>query len=60
METLKAKRAWTGVLQTIRDHKCQLRLLYPEKLFNTVDGERKTFQGKTKFKQYLSKSSALQ
>ena len=60
METLKARKAWTGVLQTIRDHRCLLRLLYPEKLSNTVDGEKKTSQGKTKSKQYLSKSSALQ
>jgi hypothetical protein len=29
---MKAKRAWTDVIQTLREHKCQLRLLYPAKL----------------------------
>ena len=27
-ETLKARRAWAEVLQTLKDHKCQSRLLY--------------------------------
>jgi hypothetical protein len=31
-ETLKARRAWTGLMQTLREHKCQPRLLCPEKL----------------------------
>ena len=26
-ETLKARRAWTEVMQTLREHKCQLRIL---------------------------------
>jgi hypothetical protein len=31
-ETMKAKRSWTDVIQTLREHKCQDRLLYPAKL----------------------------
>jgi hypothetical protein len=31
METLKARRASAEVLQTLRDHRCQSRLLYTAK-----------------------------
>jgi hypothetical protein len=31
-ETMKAKRSWADVIQTLREHKCQPRLLYPAKL----------------------------
>jgi hypothetical protein len=48
-ETMKARRSWTDVIQTPREHKCQLRLLYPAKLLNTIDGETKVFHDKTKF-----------
>jgi hypothetical protein len=36
------------------------RLLYPEKLLNTIDGEKKIFHDKVKFTQYLSTNPALQ
>jgi hypothetical protein len=36
-ETMKARRSWANVLQTIREYKCQPRLLYPEKLSITID-----------------------
>jgi hypothetical protein len=42
-----------------RDHKCHPRPQYP-KFSITIDGESKTFPDKTKFKQYLSKTPALQ
>jgi hypothetical protein len=57
---MKARKAWSEVMQTLREYNCQLRLLYPAKLSNNIDGENKIFQGKTKFKQYLSTNSALQ
>jgi hypothetical protein len=38
-ETLKARRSWTDVIQTLRELKCQPRLLYPAKLSITIDGE---------------------
>jgi hypothetical protein len=59
-ETMKAKRAWTNVIQTVRVHKCQPRLLYPAKLSITIDGETKVFHHKTKFRHYLSMNPALQ
>ena len=59
-ETMKARRSWTDVMQTLREHKCQPRLLYPTKLSITIDGETKVFHDKTKFKHYLSTNPALQ
>jgi hypothetical protein len=53
-ETMKARRSWTDVIQTLREHKCQPRLLYPAKLSMTIDGETKVLHDKTKFIQYLS------
>jgi predicted ribosome quality control (RQC) complex YloA/Tae2 family protein len=31
-ETMKARRSWTHVIQTLRENKCQHRLIYPAKL----------------------------
>ena len=59
-ETMKARRAWTDDIQTLREHKCQPRLLYPAKLSITIDGETKVFHDKTKSTQYLSTNPALQ
>ena len=57
---MKARRAWTDVIQTLREHKCQPRLIYTAKLSITIDGETKVFHNKTKFTQYLSTNPALQ
>jgi hypothetical protein len=57
---MKAKRSWEDVIQTLREHECQPRLLYPAKLSSTIDGEAKVFHDKTKFRQYLSTNAALQ
>jgi hypothetical protein len=57
---MKARRAWTDVIQTLREHKCQPRLLYPAKLSMTIDVETKVFYDKTKFTHYLSMNPALQ
>jgi hypothetical protein len=59
-ETMKARRAWTDVIQTLREHKCQPKLLCPAKLSITIDGETKVFHDKAKFTQYLSMNPALQ
>ena len=59
-ETMKARRSWTDVIQKLREHKCQPRLLHPAKLSVTIDGETKVLHGKTKFTQYLSTNPALQ
>ena len=47
-------------MQTLREHKCQPRLLYPAKLSINIDGEIKIFHDKTKFTQYLYTNPALQ
>jgi hypothetical protein len=59
-ETMKTRRSWANVIQTLREHKCQPRLLYPAKLSITIDGETKIFHDKTKFTQYLSTSPTHQ
>jgi hypothetical protein len=58
--TMKARRSWADVIQTLREQKCQPRLLYPAKLSITIGGETKVFHDKTKFSQYLSTNLALQ
>jgi hypothetical protein len=59
-ETMKARRSWADVIQTIREHKCQPGLLYPTKLSITIDGEAKVFHDKNKFTQYPSINPVLQ
>ena len=59
-ETMKARRFWTDVIKTLREHKHQPRLLYPAKLSIAINGETKIFHDKTKFRQYLSTNPALQ
>jgi hypothetical protein len=44
-----ARRSWADVIQTLREYKCQPRLLYSTKLTITIDGETKIFHDKTKF-----------
>jgi hypothetical protein len=57
---MKARISCADLIQTLKEHKCQPRLLYPEKLSITTDGETKIFHDKTKFAQYLSTNPALQ
>jgi hypothetical protein len=57
---VKARRSWADVIQTLREHKCQPRLLHPAKLSITIDRENKIYHEKTKFMQHLSTNPALQ
>jgi hypothetical protein len=57
---MKARRSWKEVIQTLREHKFQPRLLYPEKLSVTMEGDTKVFHDKNNFTQYLSMNPALQ
>jgi hypothetical protein len=50
-ESMKDRRSWTDVIQILRERKYMSRLLYPEKLTITIDGETKVFHNKNKFKQ---------
>jgi hypothetical protein len=54
---MKARRSWAGVIQILRGHKGQPRLLYPAKLSITIDGETKVFHDKTKIIKSFHKSS---
>jgi hypothetical protein len=55
--TMKARRSWADVIQTLREHKCQPRLLYPAKLSITIDGETKVFHEKKIYTVSFYKSS---
>jgi hypothetical protein len=57
---MKVRRAWTDVIQTLREHKCQPSLLCLAKLSITIDGKNKVFHNKTKFTHNLSTNPALQ
>ena len=57
-ETMKARRSWADVIHTLREHKCQPKLLYPGKLSITIDRKTKIFHDKTKFMQYLSMNTS--
>jgi hypothetical protein len=57
---MKARRSWADVIQTLREHKRQPRILCPAKLSNTIDGETKIFHEKTKFTKYLYTNPSLQ
>jgi hypothetical protein len=59
-ETMKARRSWADAIQTLKEHKCQPRLLYPAKLSITIDVENKIFHDKTTFTQYLFTNLVLQ
>jgi len=56
---MKARRAWTDVIQTLREYKYQPRLLYPAKFSITIDGETKYSTTKP-FTHYFSMNPALQ
>jgi hypothetical protein len=58
-ETMKARRACSVVMKTLREQKCHLKLLIPAKLLINIDRENKIFQDKIKFKQYLSTNPVL-
>jgi hypothetical protein len=57
---MEARRFWTDVIQTLREHKCQHRLLYPAKLSINIDVETKVFHHRTKFTHYFSTNPPLQ
>jgi hypothetical protein len=57
---MKAGRFWRDVIQTLREHKYQPRVLYLTKLSITIDRENKIFHDKTKFAQYLTTNPDLQ
>jgi hypothetical protein len=57
---MKARKFWADVVQTLREHKCQSRFLYPAKLSITINEETKIFHDKIKITQYLSTNPVIQ
>ena len=55
-ETMKPRWSWVDVIQTLREHKCKPRLLYPAKLAISIHEETKVFHDKNKFTQSFHKS----
>jgi hypothetical protein len=43
---MKAGRSWTDVIQTLIEHECQSRLLYPVKFSNLGDTMKAFLRGK--------------
>jgi hypothetical protein len=58
-ETLKARRSWEDVIETLREHKCAPQATILSKTLN-IDGKTKIFYDKNKFTQYLSTNTAIQ
>jgi hypothetical protein len=60
METLKARRAWSEVFQTLNENNFNPRILYLAKLLFKIDGAIKVFHDKQKLKQYMTTKPPLQ
>jgi hypothetical protein len=58
-ETLKARRAWSVVLQAVNKNNFNPRVLYPGKLSFKTDGAIKDFHDKQKLKQYMTNKPSL-
>jgi hypothetical protein len=54
---MKARRSWADVIETLREHKCQPRLLYPAKLSITIDRGTKIFHDNQIYTVSFHKSS---
>jgi hypothetical protein len=54
---MKARRSLADVIQTLREYKCQPRILYPAKLSITIYGETNVLHDNTKFRLSFHKSS---
>jgi hypothetical protein len=59
-ETLKARRAWSEVLQALNENNFNPRILYPAKLSFRIDGAIKVFHDKQKLKLYMITKPLLQ
>uniref|UniRef100_A0A8C9Q5Y3 LINE-1 type transposase domain-containing protein 1 n=1 Tax=Spermophilus dauricus TaxID=99837 RepID=A0A8C9Q5Y3_SPEDA len=59
-QTLKARRSWNNVFQTLKNNGFQPRILYPAKLSFKFDNEIKIFHDKQKLKEFAARKPALQ
>jgi hypothetical protein len=58
-ETLKARRAWSDILQAMNKNNFNPWILYPEKLSFKIDGAIKVIHDKHKLKQYVTTKPPL-
>lgn len=55
-----AKRTQSNLLQILKHHRCQYRLLYSAKLPSIIEGQRNTCHGVNRLKELMSTRPALQ
>jgi hypothetical protein len=60
METLKARRAWSEVFQTLNENNFNTRIVYLAKLSFKIDETIKIFHKKQKLKQCMTPKPPLQ
>jgi hypothetical protein len=60
METLKARRAWSEVFQTLNENNFNPKILYQAKLSFKIDGAIKIFHDEQKLKQHMTTKPPLQ
>jgi hypothetical protein len=58
-QTLKVRKAWSNIIQALRENNYLPKILYPAKMSFKLEGEIKTFQNKDKVKQFISMKPAL-
>jgi hypothetical protein len=58
-ETLKARRAWSEVIQAMNENNFYPRIVYPAKLSFKLDGAIKVFHDKQKLQQYMTTKPPL-
>ena len=56
----ESKKALGRLLQTLKYRRCKERYVYPENFSITVNGGKKIFHDKTRFKQHIATNLALQ
>ena len=59
-QVMKARKAWSDILQTLKENNLQPRFVYPAKISIKFDGEIKTFHDKQKLKDSMSSKPALE
>ena len=58
-ETLQARRDWQEVSQVMKGKGLHPRLLYPAKLSCKMEGQKKCFSDKVKFKEFITTKPLL-
>ena len=59
-QTLKSRRAWNEVFQSLKENNFQPRLMYPAKLSFKFNGETRYFHDKEQLKKFMSTKPTLE